>query len=358
LLFRHGDFRAAAERYQELLTAARRYGSVPGQAEALTQLATILQLLGQFTSARQTLTLAQELVVRLGQSHRLHFAAMVGNETTLGYYTRADWPALAESNQRYLAGPEALRSPLGLMAAACAALAYTKAASTERAMRILGELARVVDHLEPHAYMQNHVVCIAGVAIWELEAKGLGPLFRRLATQLVHARLAPGIFAHELTAARMAALAGDWPEAEAWFARARLVEDACGQRPGRAFVDLDEAYVILHRTPADHRRAQTLLRASADQFRTLGMESWLERAEELATSPTSPPVEHPHGLTGREIEVLQLVASGYTSKEVAARLVVSVATVQRHIANLYAKINARGRADATAYASRHGMLPQ
>ena len=60
------------------------------------------------------------------------------------------------------------------------------------------------------------------------------------------------------------------------------------------------------------------------------------------------------GLTAREAEVLRLVAKGQSNKEIAAELVLSVRTVERHITNLYGKIDARGKADATAYAIHHG----
>jgi predicted ATPase/DNA-binding CsgD family transcriptional regulator len=61
------------------------------------------------------------------------------------------------------------------------------------------------------------------------------------------------------------------------------------------------------------------------------------------------------GLTAREAEVLRLVAKGQSNKEIAAELMLSVRTVERHITNIYSKINARGKADATAYAIRHGL---
>ncbi|MGD9891080.1 MAG: LuxR C-terminal-related transcriptional regulator [Dehalococcoidia bacterium] len=64
----------------------------------------------------------------------------------------------------------------------------------------------------------------------------------------------------------------------------------------------------------------------------------------------------PDGITRRESEVLRLVAAGMSNREIAEALVVSVRTVEKHIARLYAKINARGRADATTYAVRHGLL--
>jgi non-specific serine/threonine protein kinase len=60
-------------------------------------------------------------------------------------------------------------------------------------------------------------------------------------------------------------------------------------------------------------------------------------------------------LTARETEVLRLIADGQTNTDIANELVLSVRTVERHIANIYAKIGARGRADATAYALRHGV---
>jgi DNA-binding NarL/FixJ family response regulator len=62
------------------------------------------------------------------------------------------------------------------------------------------------------------------------------------------------------------------------------------------------------------------------------------------------------GLTAREAEVLRLVAKGQSNKEIAAELVLSVRTVERHITNLYGKIDARGKADATAYAFHHGLV--
>jgi pimeloyl-ACP methyl ester carboxylesterase/DNA-binding CsgD family transcriptional regulator len=60
-------------------------------------------------------------------------------------------------------------------------------------------------------------------------------------------------------------------------------------------------------------------------------------------------------LTQREREVLGLLARGHSGREIAAHLVISTATAQRHIANIYAKIGARGRVDAVAYAFEHGI---
>jgi DNA-binding NarL/FixJ family response regulator len=65
---------------------------------------------------------------------------------------------------------------------------------------------------------------------------------------------------------------------------------------------------------------------------------------------------YPDNLTAREAEVLRRLAGGKTNNEIAEELHVSVRTVERHIANIYAKIGARGRANATAYALTHNLI--
>ena len=53
--------------------------------------------------------------------------------------------------------------------------------------------------------------------------------------------------------------------------------------------------------------------------------------------------------------MLRLVASGKTSAEIAADLVLSRRTVERHISNIYSKTNTRSRAEATAFAFNNGL---
>jgi len=87
-------------------------------------------------------------------------------------------------------------------------------------------------------------------------------------------------------------------------------------------------------------------------FEQLGARTDLAEARTLATAPTVGRA----GLTARECEVLRLVASGRTNREIAAELVISEHTVARHLQNMFAKLDLPSRAAATAYAYRHGLV--
>jgi DNA-binding CsgD family transcriptional regulator len=64
----------------------------------------------------------------------------------------------------------------------------------------------------------------------------------------------------------------------------------------------------------------------------------------------------PGGLSGREVEVLRLIAAGRTNREIAAELVLSERTVDRHVSNIFAKLRVSSRSAATAAAYERGLV--
>jgi two-component system response regulator NreC len=75
---------------------------------------------------------------------------------------------------------------------------------------------------------------------------------------------------------------------------------------------------------------------------------------QLAAAPEGPP----GGLTPREIEVLRLVAAGYTNPEIAESLVISIRTVETHRAAIHRKLNTTSRAEVVAFAREHGLTEE
>ena len=62
------------------------------------------------------------------------------------------------------------------------------------------------------------------------------------------------------------------------------------------------------------------------------------------------------GLTGRELEVLRLMAEGLTNEQIATRLIIALGTVKAHIHNISGKLGAQNRAHAVALAKEQGLL--
>ncbi|MFP3906640.1 MAG: LuxR C-terminal-related transcriptional regulator [Acidimicrobiales bacterium] len=102
----------------------------------------------------------------------------------------------------------------------------------------------------------------------------------------------------------------------------------------------------------DADTAEVELAVARRVFEELGAAPDLSRTGESAG-----PVETTrHGLTARELEVLSHLSAGSTNKAIAAELVLSERTVERHVSNIFAKLGVSTRAAATAFAHRHGMV--
>jgi DNA-binding CsgD family transcriptional regulator/tetratricopeptide (TPR) repeat protein len=161
-----------------------------------------------------------------------------------------------------------------------------------------------------------------------------------------------------------AAAAERWDVAEGHFRRGLDQADALPHRLDQADIRRLYARMLAERDGAgDRATAARLLAEAAARYRAIGMPRHLHLSQALLASlrqdhsALGERSSQAGNLTGREAQVLSLLASGCTTKEIAGQLSLSVTTVQRHVANIYAKIGVRNRAEATGYALQHGLEP-
>jgi DNA-binding CsgD family transcriptional regulator len=126
--------------------------------------------------------------------------------------------------------------------------------------------------------------------------------------------------------------------------------------------DLDAPYEVArvralmglaYRQLGDDDGAQMEFEAAGETFDRLGAAPDAARVAALLT-PVSP--QSSGSLTGREVEVLRLIATGKTNRAIATELVISEKTVARHVSNIFTKLDLSSRSAATAYAYSHKLL--
>jgi DNA-binding CsgD family transcriptional regulator len=134
------------------------------------------------------------------------------------------------------------------------------------------------------------------------------------------------------------------------------------RRAWRAWQELEVPYEIARvrvllgeacRALGDEDSAALEFEAAHDTFEQLEAAPDVARVRSLA--PYSKSVDA-HGLTPRELEVLRLLAEGETNRAIAAELIVSERTVDRHVSNIFAKLGLSTRAAATGYAYKNDLV--
>ena len=224
-----------------------------------------------------------------------------------------------------------LRLAQGNAAAADAAIRRALGETTDRPRRA-GLLPAAVEIL-----LANGEVRDARHACQELERIAAEYESEMLRAMHAHVRgaveLAAGDAAGALKSLREAAQV--WQELEAPYeaARARmLVGQAC-----RALGD-EDAFALE-------------LGAARSLFEELGATPDLASVDSLTE-----PAAAAHGLTSRELEVLRLLATGKSNREIAAALVISEHTVARHVQNIFTKLGVSSRTAAGAFAFEHDLV--
>lgn len=154
----------------------------------------------------------------------------------------------------------------------------------------------------------------------------------------------------------LAARRGDWPAALDHYERALRVHGEAGNEHDVVVAMIGRARALHHVGRTGEALAE-LHRAAGTAQRTGNAQRWalaqLALAEITGTRRTSTPP----GVTARQADVLSCVAAGLSNREIAERLHLSVATVERHLATVYRNLGLRGRVAAARFATDHGLLP-
>ena len=302
---------------------------------------------GSFDAAAEQLALARSLLDRLPE--RVHAPIFLWSEAFIAQHRDPDWWRVGDELWQTATVP----SDPGFSGPLCAALAcYAFACGEEplKAHQLLDDVViRGLREASPWDHMVASAVAYAAAAVWELRDEDMARELLPAAVAIVAARV-PDFYmsSNDLSVARLATVLDRFDEATAAFGHARERLEQHGQWPMLAIVDFDEA---LARRWRGQPGGGELLLAAETRFEQLGMRVWSQRVDELRSTRGG----LPDGLTRREAEVLRLVASGLTNRQIAEQLVLSVHTIERHLDNSYAKISARNRAEASAYTVRHRL---
>jgi len=142
----------------------------------------------------------------------------------------------------------------------------------------------------------------------------------------------------------------------------RFVQSNAPYEVARARIELARALASLGRideATLEARRAIDVLTELKAGLEISRARLLLESMPERTATPDLPArIRNDSGLTGRELEVLRLVADGLTNQAIAEKLFVSDHTVHRHLANILNKLSVSSRAAAVAQAARRGLLAE
>jgi len=330
-LGRAREWTAAAERWRQSQPDLEMY-----RGECQVYRAHVLQVAGDWPGAQQQVTSACEAFLRppphpaaglafyeQGDLHRLTGRHAEAEEA----FTRA--ASLGHSAQPGLA---LLRLAQGRLEAAAAGIrrALTEASEPLARAGVLPSFVEIM--LATGAHDEAHA---AAAELREVAARSGSDYLKAMAAQADGAvLLSAGDVDSALPRLRDAAAAWQRLEAAYSFARTRLmIGEACA-----ALGDADAARLEIE--------------GARDVFRQLGAEPDLRAAESRLAAPER---GRPAGLTEREVELLALLATGRTNREIAGELFISEKTVARHVSNIFNKIGVSSRAAATAFALRQGL---
>lgn len=361
-MFWQGVIPTAADKLRELARDSHRFGSLLGRGEAYCNLVWVEAALGHLSASNEALREARSVTARLGPSHALHFTLNVAANTVVNYLCRGDWEPLRELTRMALEGVMGQQFAMGVFAITCSLMAEAFSPEPTCYEERVEALVCSLERTEPGTRLASIALNFGVVAVHERDDVKRALRFEKLVRESRGRGISGGPFgkAQDAALGMLAAVQGNNVAARKHFAEARQSLEREGLLCFGAIIDFQEARAVGAMGDIGGWRA-ALVRAHR-RFDDLGMAFWKERAAKALASG-APAVRNPHapgpdGLSRRELEVLSLLAAGSTAKKIASQLALSVATVNRHVANIYEKIGVKSRAAATAYALKHGISRQ
>ncbi|MFC8435286.1 AAA family ATPase [Streptomyces sp. NPDC057253] len=367
-----GRSREAVPILEEGLDYAQRFGLSDKEAWIWGNLAECLYSLGRWDRAAQAATKA-ELVGQSAKPRGFHAATRSGLALARGDLSEAA-RQLAAARGYFGTHDRAPQHELPL-----SELAIGIAAAEGRLLDARADLERVLDTGFPPGTQRYAWPLLLTAATMEADSLGL-PVAEQGRAKILDsireaarplATYAPVWLAHErwlraeLLRAESADTPDHWSEAVSAFeplerpydlarVRHRLAQALLSAPGGAEQPDRDRATELLRlaHAAADHLGARPL----ADAVGLLAQRARLTLTATQAAAPDDP--ARSLGLTGRERDVLRLVALGRTNRQIAEELFISPKTASVHVSNILAKLAVSGRGEAAAVAHRLGLFPE
>jgi DNA-binding CsgD family transcriptional regulator len=146
---------------------------------------------------------------------------------------------------------------------------------------------------------------------------------------------------------------GEWERAEAHFEAALALNRRMGALTWVAHTSYEYGR-MLHARGDRRDRAAALLGEAEGLAERAGMAALVGRIHALDTA--QPAQRLPDGLSFREVQILGLVASGMSNREIGAELIISEHTAANHVRSILRKTRCANRTEAASYAHRHGLV--
>lgn len=154
----------------------------------------------------------------------------------------------------------------------------------------------------------------------------------------------------------LAATLGDAERAEKHFERAMEQNKRMGASTWVAHTAYEYGRLQLRRGRGSRDRAQALLSEAAELAERIGLKGLLAKIRVLGVG--IPDGGLPAGLSPREAQILKLVATGLSNREIGEELTISEHTAANHIRSILRKTDCANRTEAASYAHRHGLAPR